>query len=107
MTDSPSPPDSNGRGQAGRFGAGNRFGKGNPHARRVSLLRATLLTSVTPGDMKDVVAALLAQAKAGDVAATKELLQRLLGPPVELDLIERLEILERRLHDDRRRSGDR
>jgi hypothetical protein len=107
MSDAPSPPDPNGRGQAGRFSAGNRFGKGNPHARRVSLLRATLLTSVTPGDLKEVVAALLAQAKAGDVAATKELLQRLLGPPVELDLIERLEVLERRLEDAASRTGDR
>ena len=54
---------------------------------------------VTPNDLRDVVNALLVQAKGGDVAATNELLQRLLGPPVELDLIERLDALERRLAD--------
>ena len=31
------------------------------------------------------------------MAAAKELLQRLLGPPVELDLLERLETLERHI----------
>ena len=62
-------------------------------------LRAELLRAVTPADLRDIVAALLNQAKAGDVAATKELLQRLLGPPVELDLLERLEVLEGRLRE--------
>ena len=46
-----------------------------------------------------MVAALLARAKAGEVAAIKELLQRLLGPPVELDLLQRMEDLERNLAD--------
>ena len=44
-----------------------------------------------PRDLNDVVAALLRQAKAGDVASIKELLQRLLGPPESMDLIERLD----------------
>ena len=67
---------------------------GNPHARRVARLRAELLRAVQPKDVREVVNALLGQAKTGDVAATKELLQRLLGPPIELDLLERLEALE-------------
>jgi hypothetical protein len=33
-------------------------------------------------------------ALAGDVAAAREVLQRTLGPAVELDLLERLEALE-------------
>ena len=39
--------------------------------------------------------ALVKSAKLGDVAVTKELLQRLLGPPVELDLIEWMDALEK------------
>ena len=66
-----------------------------PLAKRVARLRLALFRAVSPADLQDVVVALLAQAKAGDVAAAKELLQRLLGPPVELDLVERLGELER------------
>jgi len=58
-----------------------------------------VLRAVTPQDLREVVAALLARAKAGEVAAIKELLQRLLGPPVELDLLQRMEDLERNLAD--------
>jgi hypothetical protein len=47
--------------------------------------------------VRDVAGALLARAKAGEVAAIKELLQRLLGPPVELDVIERIDALEHRV----------
>src|SRR5687768_1674511 len=94
----PSTAAPNGRGRgAGSAPAGNRCGRGNPHARRVARLRSALLKAVTPDDLWDVVAALLSQAKAGDVAAAKELFQRLLGPPVELDLVERLASLEQRL----------
>ena len=62
---------------------------------------------MTPQDLRDVVAALLARAKAGEVAAVKELLQRLLGPPVELDLLERIEALEQRLADVAKEAGTR
>ena len=58
---------------------------------------SALLKAVTPNDLREVVSALLSQAKAGDVPAAKELLQRLLGPPVELDLLERMAAMEQRL----------
>ena len=103
--DSPSTTGPNGRGPRGRFGPGNRSGRGNPHSRRVALLRTALLRAVTPEDLRDVAIALLAQAKAGDVAAARELMQRLLGPPVELDLIERIESLERGVAASPGRSG--
>ena len=93
----PSTTGDNGRSAGGRFGPGNKYALGNPHARRVARLRAELLRAVQPEDLREVVGALLTQAKSGDVAAAKELLQRLLGPPVELDLLERLEALERHL----------
>ena len=90
MTRPPSTTGDDGRVAGGRFGPGNKYAKGNPHARRVARLRAELLRTVTPAGLREVVRALLNQAKSGDVAAAKELLQRLLGPPVELDLLERL-----------------
>jgi len=92
MSGAPSP---NGRNGAGRFAKGNPGGPGNPHAASVARLRAALVEAVTPDDVAAIARALVTQAKGGDVAAVRELLNRLLGPPVELDLIERLERLER------------
>ncbi len=98
-TNTPSPKGGNGRTAGGRFAKGYKGGPGNPHARRVGQLRAVLLGAVTDEDLKAVIAALLNQAKAGDIASIRELLQRLLGPPVELDFIERMEALEQRIED--------
>jgi hypothetical protein len=44
-----------------------------------------------------VARTLIEQAKSGDVAAAKLLLDRVLGPPVPLDLLERLAALEEHL----------
>jgi hypothetical protein len=97
MKRSPSTNGDNGRGPNGRFAKGNPGGPGNPLGGKVAALRATLVDAVTPDDIREVVAALLVQAKEGEIAAVRELFQRLLGPPVELDLIERLDALEARL----------
>src|SRR5687768_12574023 len=97
MSDSPSTNGPNGRGAGGRFAKGNHGGPGNPHARRVARLRSALFKSVQPTDLRQVVAALLAQAKAGDVASIKELMQRLLGPPEAADLLERLDALKAKI----------
>jgi len=78
----------------GRFAPGNSGGPGNPSARAVGQLRAALLASVTEEDIRQIVAALVLKAKAGDIAAAKEVLDRTLGKPVEADLIERLQLLE-------------
>ena len=83
----------------GRFTANNPGGPGNPHIRRVAGLRAALLKAVTPEDVREVMAALLAKAKAGEIAAIKGLFQRLLGPPVALDLTERPVALEQRVEE--------
>ncbi|MBL8880211.1 MAG: hypothetical protein JNG88_13920 [Phycisphaerales bacterium] len=63
----------------GRFTAGNKAGKGNPHHRRVAELRAKMLERVTPDDVSAVVEALVNKAKAGDTAAIKLLLDRVFG----------------------------
>jgi hypothetical protein len=98
MSDTPSTTASNGRDGDGKFAPGNKLAKGNPFARRVAKLRLALFKAVTPDDLAAVIAALLAQAKSGDVASIKELLQRLLGPPEAVDLVERIEALEAKIN---------
>ena len=97
MSDAPSTNGDNGRQAGGRFAQGNAGGPGNPHAKRVAKLRTALFKAVSPDDLKAVVAALLASAKGGDVAAARELLQRLLGPPEAIDFVDRLEALEQNI----------
>lgn len=78
----------------GRFAPGNPGGPGNPHARQVARLRAALLEAVTPADVREIIAVVVEAARGGDLAAAKLLFDRLLGPPVEADLIARIEELE-------------
>ena len=94
MNESPIAPSGNGRDVRGRFTKGNPGGSGNPFARRVAALRSTLIREVTRDDIRAIVRKLIEQARAGDIAAAKEVLLRTLGRPVESDLLERLEALE-------------
>jgi len=95
MTNQPSTNESNGRDIHGRFAKGNRGGPGNPHAKQVSLLRSALLKAVSPEDVQQVMSKLIELAKAGDVRAIKEILDRTLGKPLEADLLERIAELEK------------
>jgi hypothetical protein len=90
----PSTPGDNGRDEKGRFRPGNTLGRGNPHAAHVARLRSALLDAVEPGDLEAVVVTLCRLAREGDVPAAKLLMDRLLGPPVPVDLIARIEALE-------------
>lgn len=85
------------RDEHGRFLPGCPPGPGNPFAARVAELRAALYSAVTPQDVASVVRALVQEAQLGDVAAAKCLLERLLGRPLEADILERIEALEARL----------
>jgi len=87
------------RDAGGRFAAGNAGGPGNPHARKVAKLRAALLQAVKPADLRGVVEKLLGSAKAGDVQAAKLIIDRVLGPPLPSDIIDRLESLENFLRE--------
>ena len=80
----------------GHFAAGNQAarGKSNPAARRVKRLRAEFMRSVTPQDIREVVEALVREAKSGNVAAMREFFNRCLGQAEAVDVIERLEELE-------------
>ena len=70
------------RGRNGRFLPGHGGGPGNPHAQKVHRLRSALLNAVTPADISEIVRKLIEMAKEGDLAATKELLDRTIGRPV-------------------------
>lgn len=58
-------------------------------------LRRALLRTVTPDDIAAIVRALVARAKDGDTLAAREILNRTLGRPLEADILERVEALER------------
>jgi hypothetical protein len=62
---------SNGRDASGRFAPGNAGGPGNPYAKRVARLRTALVQAIKPGDVAEVVNAMLRAAKGGDVAAAR------------------------------------
>ena len=81
MARRPSTNGSNGRDARGRFVGGNAGGPGNPHAKKVAKLRSAMLSAVTQKDFREVVKALIQRAKAGDVAAIRELLDRCIGKP--------------------------
>ena len=68
-----------GRDAGGRFVKGHAGGPGNPHSQKVQQLRTALLAAVSPEDLVEVVKALITNAKAGDVFAARELLDRCLG----------------------------
>ena len=83
-----------GRDDRGRFTQGNEGGPGNPHSLQVSRLRSALLNAVTEDDMREIIEALVAKAKAGSIAAARVLFNRTLGKPLEPDIIARIEALE-------------
>jgi len=84
----------NGRDSAGRFTKGCPGGPGNPCARRVAKFRFALLKTVTEEDLITVARLLMSKAIEGEPWAIRELLDRLLGKPVALDVLQQDEITE-------------
>ena len=74
-------PSPSGRAADGTFAPGNKFGPGNPFARKCAAFRAALMEAVTEQDIKDIAAKLRDDAKAGDKAAVKLLFQYVIGKP--------------------------
>ena len=70
-----------GKDAKGRFQRGNRLGRGNPLAGRAAKIRAALLRAMTPADAKAIAEQLIAQAKEGDIAEAREVLDRTIGKP--------------------------
>jgi hypothetical protein len=104
MSDAPKEPVGDGRGSDGRFKPGNKAAKGNPHAKAVQKLRAALFEAVQPDDLRQIVAAMVEKAKAGDIPACREVLERTLGKPEAADFVARLEALEERIAELQKRG---
>jgi hypothetical protein len=79
----PSADGGNGRGEKGRFTAGNRFGKGNPHYRRLARNRTLFLEAIGDDDLKALARQLHADALAGDREAARLVLAYVIGRPVD------------------------
>jgi hypothetical protein len=90
----PSTNGANGRDARGRFAKGNTGGPGNPYAAAAAQFRAAIFAAVTAEDVRAIVKKMVELAKAGDLVAARLIFDRTVGPPVELDLLERLEKLE-------------
>jgi len=86
--------DNGGRDSSGRFAKGNPGGPGNPYAAQVGRLRSALVNAVTEEDMREVIMALVEKAKGGSIAAARVLFDRVLGKPIEADVLARIEALE-------------
>jgi hypothetical protein len=84
------------RDAGGRFTPGNRAARGRRAniAERTAELRDAMSGAVTPDDLRAIVGALLTEARNGNTRAAALLLDRLLGPAVAADIIERIEHLE-------------
>lgn len=100
----PSRPSGNGRAGGGRFAAGNTVARGNPHAQRVQEIRSALLEAVTLDDVKAIGAKLVTMAKAGDIAAAKLVLDRVLGR-VPVDVVSHVLREERCIQQEQQRAG--
>jgi len=95
----PTPNGDNGRDDRGRFTTGNTGGPGNPYAQQVGRLRSALMSAVTEDDIRAVVEALVKKARKGDVTAARVLFDRVLGKPLEADILERIEALEATINE--------
>ena len=68
------------RDEKGHFLPGHSIpGPGTPNHKQVAAFRQAVLTAVTPEDIEAVVKSLIEAAKAGEIPAIKELLDRTVG----------------------------
>ena len=91
----------------GTFAKGNKGGPGNPYARKVALIRNQIIEAVSEDDLREIIQALIKKAKSGDIQATKEILTRLIGKPVETTHPDQLESNEANIELDKICSNNR
>lgn len=87
------------RDSGGKFTKGNRYGRGNPHAKKHAQLRNGLLNAITQKDVSSIVKRLTADAIDGNTQAAKIILDRYFGPIIAPDIMERLEEMENQLNE--------
>lgn len=75
-------PINNGRNGKGQFAKGHSISRG-PHkggdGTKAKMLKAALLSAVSPKDIVEIARALVKKAKKGDVFAAREVLDRMVG----------------------------
>jgi len=91
----PSETVKNGWDNWGRFGKGNQAARGNSVPRKAAQFSAKLFSAVSLADFSAIVRATIADAKKGDRYAHKLLFDSLIGPSIQIDLLEKMEQLER------------
>ena len=96
---SPSTDGLNGRNENGKFTENNRFGHGNPFAKKTAQLRAALLSAITPDDMIAIIKITIVKARRGQIAAIREVFDRAIGKSLESDLLEKIETLEKAVNE--------
>ncbi len=93
----PSSNGSDGRDSRGRFAKGNSGGPGNPFARRSAAFRTAVIEAVGEEGLAQVVEAMVAKARGGDVGAASLLLSHVVGRPSEATDPDRLDEQELRV----------
>jgi len=89
------------RDKKGRFLKGCPGGPGRPKVKLTTNdWRELLQQAITTDDFAAVVRTLIVRAKEGDLKAIQELFDRTLGPPVAMDVLERLDALEERFRNE-------
>ena len=80
--------------QTGRFVRGNKAARGNSTPRQTAKFRAQLFKAIAPADFREIIGALLREAKDGNMTAIKLCLQYLAGSPADAELSQRLTAIE-------------
>jgi hypothetical protein len=68
---------------SGRFALGNRYGKGNPQARRMAEIRQALLDAAAPEKAAEVIRKMGDMAVDGDTTAARIYLEYTAGKPIQ------------------------
>ncbi len=87
-----------------KFAKGNKQGRGNPMAAKCEALRMALYKAVSIEDIRAIVEQLKEQAIGGNLGNLKAigiLLDRLLGPPIQPDILARIEEIEKTLQEEK------
>jgi hypothetical protein len=85
------------RNPSGQFAVGNKCGKGNPHARKLSAMRKAFADVVDENRLKQLAESIYHRSLAGDMVAAKLLLNYVVGKPVDSVDPDRLDLEEWKL----------